>query len=161
MDLSIKYLGLELKSPIVVGSSGISNSIENLKKIEESGAGAVVLKSIFEEEIQHEYKHLMREETDVEGIALGYLDYYDYKIKEDNIKKYIQLIEQAKREINIPVIASVNCKSSFEWTFFAKKLQEAGADAIEVNLFILPSDFTMAKKCSRLTWMSSKRSKSR
>jgi len=153
MDLSIKYLGLKLKSPIVVGSSGISNSIENLKKIEKSGAGAVVLKSIFEEEIQHEYSHLMREETDMEGIALGYLDYYDYKIKDDNIKKYIQLIETAKREINIPVIASVNCKSSFEWTFFAKKLQEAGADAIEVNLFILPSDFTMHCEKVQQTYM--------
>lgn len=152
MDISVNYLGLKIKSPIVVGSSGITNSIENLKKIEHSGAGAVVLKSIFEEEIQHEFKHI-ESETDAEGIALGYLDYYDYKIKEDNIKKYIALIKEAKKELTIPVIASVNCKSSFEWTFFAKKLQEAGADAIEVNLFILPSDFTMQCEKVQETYM--------
>jgi dihydroorotate dehydrogenase (fumarate) len=153
MDLSVNYLGLKIKSPIVVGSSGITNSLENLKKIEKSGAGAVVLKSIFEEEIQYEYKHLMQEESDTEGIALGYLDYYDYKIKEDNIKKYIELIKSAKSTLSIPVIASVNCKSSYEWTFFAKQLEEAGADAIEVNLFILPSDFNMSCEKVHNTYM--------
>ena len=143
MDLSVNYLGLKLKSPIVVGSSSITHSIEKLKQIEQSGAGAVVLKSIFEEEIQLEYNHVVRENSDEEAVNLGYLDYYDYKIKEDNLKKYIHLIEDAKREIKIPVIASVNCTTSYEWTFFAKKLQDAGADAIEINLFILPSDFSM------------------
>ena len=152
MNLSVNYLGLKIKSPIVVGSSGITNSIENLKKIEKSGAGAVVLKSIFEEEIQFEFSKVQKE-TDAEGVALGYLDYYDYKIKEDNIEKYIDLIKAAKKELSIPVIASVNCKSSYEWTFFAKKLQESGADAIEVNLFILPSDFSMSCEKVHQTYM--------
>lgn len=152
MNLSVSYLGLKIKSPIVVGSSGITNSIDNLKKIEKSGAGAVVLKSIFEEEIQYEFRKV-QDETDAEGVALGYLDYYDYKIKEDNIKNYIELIKAAKKELSIPVIASVNCKSSYEWAFFAKKLQEAGADAIEVNLFILPSDFSMNCEKVQQTYM--------
>ena len=142
MDLSVNYLGLRIKSPVVVGSSGLTASVNNLKKIEKSGAGAVVLKSIFEEEIYNEYQSIIRKESKENDDSLGYLDYYDYKIKEDNIKKYLKLIEDAKSNISIPVIASINCTCSYEWSFFAKKIQEAGADALEVNLFILPSDFS-------------------
>lgn len=142
MDLSVNYLGLKIKSPVVVGSSGLTASVNNLKKIEKSGAGAVVLKSIFEEEIYNEYQSIIRKESKENDESLGYLDYYDYKIKEDNIKKYLKLIEDAKSNISIPVIASINCTCSYEWSFFAKKIQEAGADALEVNLFILPSDFS-------------------
>jgi len=145
MDLSTSYLGIKIKSPIVVGSSSITSSIRNLKKIEASGAGAVVLKSIFEEEIYYEYESLIRDELKQDAPNLDYLDYYDYKIKEDNIKKYLNLIGEAKKEINIPVIASINCTCSHEWQFFAKKVQDAGADAIELNLFIPPSDFS--KEC--------------
>ena len=143
MDLSVNYLGIELKSPVVVGSSGLTFSLERLKQIEQAGAGAVVLKSIFEEEIQHEFNHVIEEESRIDEANLEYLDYYDFKIKEDNINRYISFIKEAKQQINIPIIASVNCKSSHEWTFFAKKLQDAGADAIEVNLFTLPSDFSL------------------
>jgi dihydroorotate dehydrogenase (fumarate) len=145
MDLSVSYLGLKLKSPVVVGSSGLTGSVANLKKIENSGAGAVVLKSIFEEEIYNEYRSILEKEKDQEFPDVRFLDYYDYKIKNDNIKKYLSLIQEAKKELSIPVIASINCVSSWEWSFFAKKLEEAGADAIEVNLFILPSDFS--KNC--------------
>jgi dihydroorotate dehydrogenase (fumarate) len=145
MDLSVSYLGLKLKSPIVAGSSSITHSLENLKKLEQSGAGAVVLKSIFEEEIYHEYDKVMREDLQHDVPDTKYLDYYDYKIKEDNLKAYLDFIRNAKKELSIPVIASVNCVSSHEWMFFAKKIEEAGADALEINLFILPSDFT--KSC--------------
>ena len=148
MDLSVNYLGLKIKSPLVVGSSSITTSVENLKKIEKSGAGAVVLKSIFEEEIYNEYESIIREELKEDAPNLGYLDYYDFKIKEENIKDYLKLIEDAKKNISIPVIASINCVCSYEWSFFAKKIQEAGADALEVNLFILPSDFS--KSCEEI-----------
>jgi len=137
MDLSVKYLGLDLKSPLVVGSSSLTSNLDRLKKVEKAGAGAVVLKSIFEEEIYNEYNKVV----DEEDTNYGYLDYYDFKIKQDNIQKYIKLIEDAKAELTIPVIASINCSTNHEWMFFAKKIQEAGADAIELNLFILPSDF--------------------
>ncbi len=143
MDLSVNYLGLKLKSPIVVGSSGLTFSIDRLKQIEQAGAGAVVLKSIFEEEIQNEFNQVLEQESRHDDANLEYLDYYDYKIKEDNVKRYIDFIEAAKKEISIPIIASINCKSSHEWAFFAKKLQNAGADALEINLFTLPSDFSM------------------
>ncbi len=146
MDLSVSYLGMKLKSPVVVGSSSLTASVANLKKIENSGAGAVVLKSIFEEEIYHEYRSILEKEKDLEFPDVRFLDYYDYKIKDDNIKKYLSLIQEAKKEINIPVIASINCVSSWEWSFFAKKIEEAGADALEINLFMLPSDFS--KSCT-------------
>jgi len=153
MDLSVNYLGLKLKSPIVVGSSGLTSSLEHLKKIEAAGAGAVVLKSIFEEEIYNEYESILKKDVKEENLDLGYLDYYDYKIKEDNLKDYIQLIRDAKKTLNIPVIASVNCVSSWEWNFFAKRIQEAGADALEVNLFILPSDFNITSDKVEKTYL--------
>jgi dihydroorotate dehydrogenase (fumarate) len=143
MDLSVSYLGLKIKNPIVVGSSSITASVENLKKMENAGAGAVVLKSIFEEEIYYEYRSILEKEKDLEFPDVRFLDYYDYKIKQDNIKAYLDLIKEAKSALSIPVIASINCKSSWEWSFFAKKLEEAGADAIELNMFVLPSDFDL------------------
>ncbi len=143
MDLSVNYLGLKLKSPIVVGSSSLTFSIDRLKQIEQAGVGAVVLKSIFEEEIQHEFNQVLEQESRHDDANLEYLDYYDYKIKEDNVNRYIDFIKTAKETVTIPVIASINCRSSHEWAFFAKKLQDAGADALEINLFTLPSDFSM------------------
>ena len=140
-DLSVNYMGLKLKSPIVVGSSNLANSITNIKKIEAAGAGAVIMKSIFEEEIYNEYEDVLKKDNAQFGETDEYLDYFDFKIKEDNIKKYIALIEEAKKTVNIPVIGSINCKSNHEWTYFAKKIEAAGADALELNLFIMPSDF--------------------
>lgn len=140
-DLSVNYMGLKLKSPIVVGSSNLSSSLSNIKKIEAAGAGAVVLKSIFEEEIYHEYEDVLKNDMAEFGESDEYLDYFDFKIKEDNIKKYITLIEEAKKAVKIPVIGSINCTSGHEWTYFAKKIQEAGADALELNVFIMPMNF--------------------
>ncbi len=138
-NLTTKYIGLELKNPIIVGSSGLSSSVEDIKDLEQKGAAAVVLKSIFEEEILMEYDSVIKN-VDADDNNLEYYDYFDYKIKEDNINAYIKLIEEAKNAVDIPVIASINCTSAHEWTFFAKKIQEAGADAIELNAFILPTD---------------------
>jgi len=141
IDLSVNYLGLKLKSPIIVGSSSLSSTLSNIKKIEKSGAGAVILKSIFEEEIYNEYEDVLRNDFSEFGESDEYLDYFDFKIKEDNIKKYIDLIETAKKTVDIPIIASINCVSNHEWTYFAKKVQEAGADALELNVFVMPLNF--------------------
>lgn len=138
-NLTTKYLGLELRNPLIVGSSGLTNSVEDIKDLERKGAGAIVLKSIFEEEIMLEFKSVIKE-VEADENNLEYYDYFDYKIKADNIKRYIKLIEDVKKEVNIPVIASVNCVTAQEWTFFAKKIQDAGADAIELNAFFLPTD---------------------
>jgi dihydroorotate dehydrogenase (fumarate) len=138
MDLSTKYLGLELRNPVIVGSSGLTDSVKKIADLEKFGAGAVVIKSIFEEEITLEYEKMLAEEAP-SRYKDDYLDYFDYKIKEDNIKNYIKLIADAKKKVKIPVIASINCTSSHEWAYFAGKIEEAGADALELNMFILPS----------------------
>lgn len=138
-DLKTKYLGLELKNPIIVSSSGLTSKIENLKKIEENGAGAVVLKSLFEEQIRYEGNKAYQES----GLTNQYPEAEDYivnYIKSNKIGVYLDLIKNAKSALNIPIIASINCVSSEEWTGFAKKIEEAGADALELNVFVIPSD---------------------
>lgn len=144
-NLNVKYLRLDLKSPIIAGSCGLTNSIENLKAIEKAGAGAIVLKSIFEEEIYLEFAHEFSKLGPLDN-NLEFLDYYDYEIKKDNLKRYLNLITEAKSELSIPIIASINCVTAQEWGFFAKKAEEAGADAIELNMFILPSNLTQTSQ---------------
>jgi len=140
-NLNVKYLGLDLKNPIIAGSCGLTNSIENLVALEKSGAGAVVLKSIFEEEIYLEYAHEFSQLGPLDN-NLEFLDYYDYEIKKDNLKHYLDLVREAKSKLTIPVIASINCVTAQEWGFFAKKIEDAGADAIELNMFLLPSNLS-------------------
>lgn len=137
-DLTTKYLGLSLKNPLIVGSSGLTDSVEMIKRIEESGAAAVVLKSIFEEEILLE-ADITLDAAVKDGFTAEAFDYYDYKIKNDNLTKYISLIKDVKAAVSIPVIASINCTSSHEWPYFAKKIAAAGPDALELNIFSLPT----------------------
>jgi dihydroorotate dehydrogenase (fumarate) len=111
-----------------------------MKKLEENGAAAVVLKSIFEEEIMHEYDRIVAEEAP-KRYKDEFLDYLDYRIKNENLESYGKLIADSKKALQIPVIASVNCSSKHEWTNFANVIQDAGADALEVNMFFLPTDF--------------------
>lgn len=137
--LKSTYLGIELENPIVVGSSGLTNSISSIKKLENYGAGAIVLKSIFEEEILLEFEEELNKVGKFEE-ALEFLDYFDYEIKRQRFQKYTDLIKGAKAEVNIPVIASINCYSATDWIAYAKELETAGADALELNLFLLPID---------------------
>lgn len=137
-DLSTTYLGLKLPTPIIVGSSGLTDRPEKVAVLGKYGAGAVVLKSIFEEEILMEYERVLSEEAPGR-YKDDYLDYFDYRIKQTNIENYLELIIQSRKAVKIPVIASINCTTTHEWTYFAKKIQEAGADALELNIFILPS----------------------
>jgi len=138
-NLETDYLGLKLRNPIIVGSSGLTSTPVQIKRLADAGAGAVVLKSIFEEEIAYEYeKNIALESTGHEFYE--YYDYFDYKIKEQNLEKYSRLIYQAKQETDIPIIASANAVSHSEWISYAAKFEEAGADALEINAFLLPSD---------------------
>lgn len=139
-DLSTKYLGLDLRTPIIAGSSGLTQKLDNLKEFEESGAGAVVLKSLFEEEIILEMKKAEKEMKSPGPLFPEIYDMFDLADVEDGVTNYLALIEDAKKELSIPVIASVNCVQADEWTVFAKRIEEAGADALEVNIFISPSD---------------------
>ncbi len=139
-NLSTEFAGLSLKNPLIIGSSSLTAKIENLKKMEEHGAAAVVLKSIFEEEITSEFDKLL-DEIDPERNIDENLDYYDLKIKQDNISNYLKLIKEAKAALGIPVIASINCVSPHEWIYFLKVIESAGADAIELNVYYFPADF--------------------
>lgn len=138
-DLSTRYMGLHLPSPIIVGSSGLTDNPEKIAALEKHGAGAVVLKSIFEEEILMEYSQVMEEES-ANRYKDDYLDYFDLRIKEVNLGNYLGLISEAKKRVDIPVIGSINCTSSHEWAYFAEQIQKAGADALEINIFLLPGD---------------------
>lgn len=146
-DITTQYLGLTLRNPIIVGSSGLTASVERIRELERAGAGAVVLKSIFEEEILAEAEAVVQE-TEPSGYALENYDYLDYHIRGERLDEYKRLVAESKKAVSIPVIASVNCVYAHEWAFFAQELEAAGADALELNMFFLPSDFrhTAAEK---------------
>jgi len=138
IDLSTSYMGLTLKNPIIVGSSGLTENVDNIIKLEKHGAAAVVLKSLFEEQIlmdidSQRMNNIFDSYSDVEN-------YVGYYTKQHKINSYLQLIKDSKEKTSIPIIASINCDSDGEWVDFAKKIEEAGADGIELNIFILPSD---------------------
>lgn len=141
-DISTTYLGLNLKSPVIVGSSGLTNKLDNLKTFEKLGAGAIVLKSLFEEQIRQE----LNIQIHTEKIDLQYPEAYDYIAnysKEKHVSSYLELIRKASANSQIPIIASVNCISTDEWITYARQFEEAGASAIELNIFVLPSDPSM------------------
>ena len=135
LNTETTYLGLKLRNPLIVSSSGLSNTIDKIKKIEENGAGAVVLKSLFEEQINYDALTLAKG-TDYPEAT----DYVNYYIKNNSVENYLKLIRQAKEAVSIPVFASINCISARQWVEFASKIEEAGADGLEVNVFILPTD---------------------
>jgi len=143
-DLTTKYLGLTLRNPIIIASSGLTDSFEKIAELERNGAGAVVLKSLFEEQIILEAEHNLREAGKNSMIYDEYsetLDYIDIHIREKELGKYLDIIKKAKKELSIPVIASVNCVSDIGWTGFARQIEKAGADAMELNISIMPFDF--------------------
>ncbi|RLD64668.1 MAG: diguanylate cyclase [Bacteroidetes bacterium] len=147
-DLSTKYLGLTLKNPIVIASSGLTDSVEAIKTLEEKGAAAVVLKSLFEEEIIAEMDANLKKMASDNFIYPETLDFYEDS-EEDNLSmKYLELISNLKKQVNIPIIASINCVTAEQWTYFPKQVEEAGADALELNIFILPSDFNRDKEAN-------------
>jgi dihydroorotate dehydrogenase (fumarate) len=155
-DLSCQYLGLHLRNPVIVGSSGLTSKIENLKTAAQLGAGAVVIKSVFEEQIKFETDKLIESDSQeirswkktFENIVSDKEYYFDEAYnyltsyaKDHTLKQYLNFISEAKRTIDIPVIASINCSSQYDWQYFARRIQEAGADALELNVYLLPSDF--------------------
>ncbi len=141
MDISTTYLGLKLTSPIVPSAGPLSQDISNLKMMEDSGAGAAVIYSIFEEQIENEsldYFHHDTAHTDSNAEALSYFPQSsDFRIGPD---EYLEHIRKAKSAVNIPIIASLNGKSLGGWIEYAKKIEEAGADALELNIYRLATD---------------------
>lgn len=134
MSLKTKYLGLELDNPVIVASSPFTSSLDKIAEMERAGAGAVVLKSIFEEQIISESAFLARFQEYPE--AADYLREY---VGNEYVQGHLKLIEQAKKTVRIPVIASINCMSQGKWLDYASKIESAGADAIELNIYLLPT----------------------
>lgn len=157
-DLTTDYLGIKLKNPIIVGSSGMTGTVAGVKHAAENGAGAVVLKSIFEEQILHEMDSYLNdtEKDQDHSFQKGYNSVltereYDhdmaYQYLKDHAKnltlgKYLAFVKEAKQAVDIPVIASINCTTAYDWHYFARKIEEAGADALELNVYVLPSNTT-------------------
>jgi len=143
-DLTTKYMGLTLRNPLIIASSGLTDSFGKIAELERNGAGAVVLKSLFEEQIILEAEHNLKEARDNRLIYAEYsetLDYIDVHVSEKELGKYLDIIKQVKKDLMIPLIASVNCISNIGWTGFAKQIEKAGADALELNIFITPFGF--------------------
>jgi dihydroorotate dehydrogenase (fumarate) len=135
INLATNYLGLTLKSPLIVSSCGLTNSVDKIRRFEELGAGAVVLKSLFEEQINFEAGILVEY-----GLYPEAYDYITGYSETNAVEEYLRLIEAAKKEVGIPIIASINCMSVNEWVSFAKDIENAGADALELNVFFVASD---------------------
>lgn len=127
-QLKTTFAGLSLRNPIIISSSSLTNSAEKNKKLELAGAGAIVLKSVFEEQIMMEAHHMA-----TYGSPEGD-DYLSTYVRSHALNEYISLIEQTKKLCTIPVIASINCFSNSEWTDFARTVEAAGADALEINI---------------------------
>jgi dihydroorotate dehydrogenase (fumarate) len=143
MDISTDYLGLKLSSPIVPSAGPLSQDLNNIKMMEDSGAGAVVIYSIFEEQIEHEeleFFHHTTDNMDSHAEALSYLP--SPSIFKTGPDEYLEHIRSAKKAVSIPVIASLNGKSLGGWIEYAKKIEQAGADALELNIYRLAADIT-------------------
>lgn len=134
-SLKTKFIGLELKSPIIAGSCGLTADMDKMEEIARNGAGAVILKSVFEEQIRGEVSNCIGNEAYPEET-----DYIQNYVRAHAILQHTALIKQAKEKLDIPVIASINCLQDGEWVSFAHELEKAGADALELNAFILPTD---------------------
>jgi dihydroorotate dehydrogenase (fumarate) len=138
-DLSTKYMGLNLRNPIIVGSSGLTETVEKVEACAEAGAGAVVLKSIFEEQILHDVGKLAKA-SDVSYWHAEAADYINQYGREHAVDAYVRLMREAKERVAIPVIASIHCVSVGAWTEFAKRAEDVGVDALELNVYVTPAD---------------------
>ena len=138
-DLSTSYMGLKLRNPLVVASCSLSKNLDGIRRLADAGAGAIVLKSLFEEQIQKEIVEDLEQ-----GIGPNWhYEAYDYVSRmgmELGPQDYLKLIEKAKKLVPIPIIASLNCVSSHWWRDYAKQLELAGADALELNVAYIAGD---------------------
>ena len=143
LDLTTKFAGLNLRNPLIAASSGLTNSLIDIKEFEKAGVGAVVLKSLFEEEIRIELEKDLAQMNKESFLYPETMDFYDsYNEVDDLLTSYLKLISDSKKAVSIPIIASINCVTAEKWPYYATTLQDAGADALELNVFSLPSDLS-------------------
>ncbi len=141
MDLSTTYLGLHLNNPIIPSASPLSRSLDSMKRLEDAGAAAIVMYSLFEEQIAHEnaeLNHYLTYGTESFAESLTYFpESQEYNLGPE---EYIELLHEAKQKLSIPIIGSLNGISVGGWIEYAKKIEQAGADAIELNVYYIPTD---------------------
>jgi dihydroorotate dehydrogenase (fumarate) len=139
MDLSSKYLGLDIKNPIVASSSRLTSSYDKIMECINAGAGAIVMKSLFEEQIIASIEEKLNDNQ----MYFWYPEATEFVkniSKDHGVNEYIKLLKKVKSSSDVPVVASINCTTSHEWPVFAKEIQHAGADALELNISIFPFD---------------------
>lgn len=141
MDLTTSWLGLELKNPLVHSPSPLSQWQENMRRLEDAGASAIVMYSLFEEEIMHDSQmldHFLSYGAESQGEALSYFpEMQTYRVGPD---EYLSRITNAKKALDIPVIGSLNGVSTGGWIEYARLIEEAGADALELNVYFIPTN---------------------
>jgi dihydroorotate dehydrogenase (fumarate) len=154
MDLTTNYLGLKLRTPLVVSASPLSEEIDNLKRMEDAGASAVVLYSIFEEQLRQDRLELNR---NLENGTNSFAEALTYFPEPDEFRlgpeEYLKHIAAAKQATKIPVIASLNGSSAGGWTSYARQIQQAGADALELNIYYIPTDLRLTGTEVELTYI--------
>jgi len=147
VDLTTTYLGLQLKNPVVASASPISKKLSGIRSLEDAGASAVVMYSLFEEQIVHEslaLDHYLNQGTESYAESVTYFpDLGHYNVGPED---YLELIHKAKQAVNIPVIGSLNGYSTGGWVEYAKKIEQAGADALELNVYYLPTDLNLTSQ---------------
>lgn len=138
-DLSTEYMGLKMNSPIIVGSYSLSKQIDNIKAAEDAGAGALVIKSLFEEQLQMEAFQLDQEMSRYENMISEALSFHP-DMDHGGAVEHLHWMEETRKAVKMPIIASLNAISPGQWSEYAVKLEEAGADALELNLFGVITD---------------------
>ena len=145
MDLTTNYLGLKLRSPLVISASPLSEDVDNIRHMEDAGAAAVVLYSLFEEQLRQDRLELnqnLQQGTESFAESLTYFpDAEEYHLGPE---EYLKHIAAAKKATHIPIIASLNGSSAGGWTDYARQIQQAGADALELNIYYIPTDMDLA-----------------
>jgi dihydroorotate dehydrogenase (fumarate) len=141
MNLNTTYMGLKLRSPLVVSAIPLSESVDNVKRMDAAGAGAVVLYSLFEEQVRLEQQMTTYYQQNPSATAEDAKALFPAReLFHTDIDGYLEHIRKCKEAVSIPIIASLNCKSLGGWTDFAQKIGEAGADALELNIYYMPTD---------------------
>ena len=141
INLDTTYLNLKLRSPLVVSALPLSDSVDNVKRMEDAGAGAVVLYSVFEEQVRIERQMLKYLQQNPKATAEDAQKLFPMRDEfRVTIDEYLEHIRKCKQTVSIPIIASLNCKSFGGWTSFAQRIGEAGADALELNIYHMPTD---------------------
>ncbi|HVC18766.1 MAG TPA: dihydroorotate dehydrogenase-like protein [Vicinamibacterales bacterium] len=145
MDLTTRYLGLTLKNPLVAGAGPFGRDLDSIRRLEESGAAAIVLPSLFEEQVageQQAVERMMAASVDAYPEALTYFPaQVTYALGPE---RYLDLVRRATAAVDIPIVASLNGMTNNGWVEYARQLQEAGADAIELNIYFIPSDLSLS-----------------